>query len=136
MPIKLAPVPPDTDHATLCPVRDVMDRIGDRWSCLILLTLAHGTHRFTELQRAIGDISKRMLAQTLRTLEQDGYLTRKVHPVVPPMVEYALSPLGESLVGHIESLFRWADKHHDHVRKARKRYQPPGVPTPTKWAED
>jgi DNA-binding HxlR family transcriptional regulator len=133
MPIKLPPVQPGTDHARLCPVRDVLDRIGDRWSFLALLTLAHGTHRFTELNRAIGDVSKRMLAQTLRALEEDGFVTRTVHPTVPPKVEYELTRMGRSLVSQIEPLVKWADAHHDDVRKARKRYKPPPVPEPTPW---
>ena len=125
MEIKLAPVLPGTDHAKLCPVRDVLDRIGDRWSFLALLALAHGTLRFTELNRAIGDISKRMLAQTLRGLEADGYVGRKVHPSVPPKVEYRLTKLGESLVLQMKPLVIWAESHHAEVRKARKAYSPP-----------
>jgi len=80
--------------AERCPIRDVLDRVGDRWSLLALTTLEGGTLRFTALKRAIGDISQRMLAQTLRGLERDGYVTRTVHPTVPPKVEYALTPPG------------------------------------------
>lgn len=123
--IKLPPVLPGTDHARLCPVRDVLDRIGDRWSLLALLALAHGTLRFTELKRAIGDVSKRMLAQTLRGLERDGFVARKVYPCVPPKVEYRLTTLGESLVDRVESLVLWADENHGRVNKARKAYVPP-----------
>lgn len=135
MPIKLTPVPPGTEHARLCPVRDVLDRIGDRWSFLTLLILANGTHRFTELNRAIGDISKRVLAQTLRALEQDGFVKRRVYATVPPKVEYQLTTLGTSLVTQIEPLVEWADAHHEDVRKARKRYKPPAVAEPTRWDE-
>jgi DNA-binding HxlR family transcriptional regulator len=124
MSIKLPPVLPGTDHAKLCPVRDVLDHIGDRWSFLALLALAHGTHRFTELQRAIGDVSKRMLAETLRSLERDGFVTRKIYPSVPPKVEYTLTALGTSLVRQMEPLVTWADRHHTDVSKARKRYKP------------
>src|SRR3954470_4227323 len=108
-----------------CPIRSVLDRIGDQWSLLVLLTLGHGTHRFTELQRAIGDISKRVLAETLRKLERDGYISRKVYAVVPPKVEYRLRPLGESLVAQLRPLVEWANQHHDEVRKARTAYKAP-----------
>jgi len=123
--IFLPPVEPGSGHENRCPVRDVLDCIGDRWSLLTLLTLADGTMRFTELKRAIGDISQRMLAQTLRALERDGYVTREVHPTVPPKVEYTLTTLGESLLGKIRPLLRWADENHDRVRRARKSYVPP-----------
>ncbi len=108
-----------------CPVRDVLDCIGDRWSVLAILTLAGGTHRFTEIKRAIGDISQRMLAQTLRTLEREGYVSRKVYAVVPPRVEYRLTPLGRSLLQRIQTLVAWAERNHEHVRRARAAYTPP-----------
>jgi DNA-binding HxlR family transcriptional regulator len=76
-----------------CPVRDVLDRIGDKWSMLMIMTLAARPQRFSELHRAIRDISKRMLTQTLRDLERDGLITRHVFPTKPPSVEYCLSPL-------------------------------------------
>jgi DNA-binding HxlR family transcriptional regulator len=77
-----------------CPVRDVLDRIGDKWSTLILVTLANGPHRFSAVQHAIPDISKRMLTQTFRDLERDGLIARTVFPTRPPSVEYRLTPLG------------------------------------------
>ncbi len=80
-----------------CPVRDVLDRIGDKWSILMIMTLATRPRRFSELHRAIRDISKRMLTQTLRDLERDGLITRHVFPTKPPSVEYRLAPLGQSL---------------------------------------
>ncbi|HEY8996234.1 MAG TPA: helix-turn-helix domain-containing protein [Lacunisphaera sp.] len=123
--LSFPPVQPGSDHETHCPVRDVLDCIGDRWSLLALLALAEGTLRFTAVKRAIGDISQRMLAQTLRSLERDGYVTREVHPTVPPKVEYTLTPLGESLLTKVTPLIRWADENHDRVRKARKAYVPP-----------
>lgn len=127
MPAKLTlpPVVPGSGHETRCPVRDVLDCIGDRWSLLTLLALADGTLRFTEVKRAIGDISQRMLAQTLRALERDGYVTREVHASVPPKVEYTLTSLGESLLAEVTPLIHWAYEHHDRVRKARKAYVPP-----------
>src|ERR1700692_4981319 len=81
-----------------CPVRDVLDRIGDKWSILMIMTLATRPQRFSELHRAIRDISKRMLTQTLRDLGGDGRTTRHVFPTKPPSVEYCLSPLGQSLL--------------------------------------
>lgn len=123
--LSLPPVEPGSDVAERCPVRDVLDCIGDRWSLLTLSALAGGTLRFTELKRAIGDISQRMLAQTLRTLERDGYVTREVFPTIPPRVEYTLTDLGESLLAKLKPLIRWADENHARVRRARKAYTPP-----------
>lgn len=122
---ELTPSSPADGGAEDCPIRNVLDRIGDQWSLLVVLTLARGTHRFTELQRAIGDVSKRMLAETLRKLERDGYISRKVYPSVPPKVEYRLRPIGESLAAQLRPLVNWANEHHDEVRKARKSYRPP-----------
>jgi DNA-binding HxlR family transcriptional regulator len=123
MKLHFLPVQRGADHAKLCPVRDVLNCIGDRWSLLILLTLAQeGVLRFTALKRAIGDISQRMLAQTLRGLERDGYVTRKIYPTIPPQVEYRLTNLGESLLAKIEPLVGWADENHDRVREARESY--------------
>lgn len=123
--LSLPPVEPGSGREVRCPVRDVLDCIGDRWSLLTLLALRDGTLRFTELKRAIGDISQRMLAQTLRTLERDGYVTRAVHATVPPKVEYTLTDLGQSLLAQLEPLVRWANENHARVRKARKAYVPP-----------
>ncbi|MEO5915991.1 MAG: helix-turn-helix domain-containing protein [Luteolibacter sp.] len=125
MQLNFPPVEKGSDHALECPVRDVLDRIGDRWSLLVLATLSRGTMRFTVLKRAVGDISQRMLAQTLRTLEQDGLITRKVYPSIPPKVEYTLTGLGESLLEILVPLFHWAEKHHGEVKTARAAYVPP-----------
>lgn len=124
MTMKLPPVEPGTNHVERCPVRDVLDCIGDRWSLLTLLALSNGTLRFTAVKRAIGDISQRMLAQTLRTLERDGYIDREVYASVPPRVDYSLTPLGRSLLARIEPLIHWANENHANVRKARKAYRP------------
>lgn len=106
-----------------CPVRDVLDRIGDKWSVLIVLTLAGQPHRFGALRRAVSDISQRMLTQTLRDLQRDGFISRTVYPTVPPGVEYALTPLGESLLEPLQALVRWADARHGEVREARTRFE-------------
>lgn len=125
--MKLIPVTQGSDEAKHCPIRDVLDRIGDKWSLLILLTLSEGTLRFSVLRRAIGDISQRMLAQTLRSLECDGYIARKVYPTVPPKVEYSLTDLGKSLLEKITPLAEWAHAHHPVIQESRKNYVPPAT---------
>ncbi len=105
-----------------CPVRDVLDRIGDKWSTLILVTLANGPHRFSAVQRAIPDISKRMLTQTFRDLERDGMIVRTVFPTKPPSVEYRLTPLGETILEPLDVLVRWADRSHAAIKNARKAF--------------
>ncbi|SEM17908.1 transcriptional regulator, HxlR family [Pseudoxanthomonas sp. GM95] len=110
-------------YAALCPVRDVLDRLADRWSTLVLQALKETPLRFSVLQRRIDDVSKRMLAKTLRGLEEDGLITRTVFPSKPPAVEYALTPMGRSVLPHIEALVVWADTHHDAIRAARATYR-------------
>jgi len=111
--------PSKADFAPQCPIRDVLDRFGDRWSILILLTLSDGKMRFMELLRAIPDISQRMLAKSLRTLEEDGFVSRRVFPTVPPRVDYELTPMGESLMTQVRALVVWAKDHHDKIRESR-----------------
>jgi DNA-binding HxlR family transcriptional regulator len=105
-----------------CPVRDVLDRIGDKWSMLMIMALAMRPHRFSELHRAIRDISKRMLTQTLRDLERDGLITRHVFPTKPPSVEYRLAPLGQSLLDPMAGLIEWADRCYGDIHAARTRF--------------
>lgn len=105
-----------------CPVRDVLDRIGDQWSLLILLSLDDGTKRFNELMRVIGDVSKQMLSKTLKRLEQDGFVLRTLYPEVPPRVEYKLTPLGRSFLVPMKGLVNWADANHPTIREARMHY--------------
>jgi len=105
-----------------CPVRDVLDRIGDKWSTLVLVTLANGPYRFSAMQRAIPDISKRMLTQTLRDLERDGLIARTVFPTKPPSVEYRLTPLGTTILEPLAVLVRWADRSHAAIKNARLAY--------------
>lgn len=102
-----------------CPIRDVLDRIGDRWSLLVLDNLRDGGMRFSELKRSIEDISQRMLSQTLRRLDQDGLVVRTVTPTVPPRVDYALSAMGRSLMRPLASLIEWADRNHASIRASR-----------------
>jgi DNA-binding HxlR family transcriptional regulator len=114
------------EWAERCPIRDVLDRMGDRWSMLILFTLGdQGTLRFGALKAEISDISQRMLAQTLRRLEQDGLVSRTVYPTIPPRVDYALTTLGRSFLVPMNGLVRWAKAHHKQVHNARAAYVPP-----------
>ncbi|CAM5517996.1 hypothetical protein MAUB1S_08644 [Mycolicibacterium aubagnense] len=106
------------DHP--CPIRDVLDRIGDQWSLLVLEALGRKTMRFNELGREIDDISRQMLARTLRRLEEDGYISRAVFAEVPPRVEYALTALGRSFLGPLQVLTRWADENHGAICRSRK----------------
>lgn len=105
-----------------CPVRDVLDRVGDKWSALIVRALGQGPRRFGVLRREIEDISQRMLTETLRNLQRDGFLSRKVIPVTPPQVEYALTPLGHSLGAALGALSDWSSRNHDAIRAARHDY--------------
>ncbi|MEV6489842.1 helix-turn-helix domain-containing protein [Actinoplanes sp. NPDC051633] len=109
-------------YAKDCPSRQVLDRIGDTWSVLIVILLAGGPERYTTLQRKIDGISPKMLTQTLRALERDGLITRTVYAVVPPRVDYALTPLGESLLALVEALEKWAANHMGDVLAARASY--------------
>ena len=106
-----------------CPIRNILARISDKWSLLVIYTLNHTEHkvvRFKELQRKIPDISQKMLTVTLRTLEEDGYVTRTVYPEVPPRVEYALTERAMSLLPHIDALIGWAQDNMDAIIKDRK----------------
>jgi DNA-binding HxlR family transcriptional regulator len=105
-----------------CPVRDVVDHLGDKWSTLLLIALANGPLRFGALRRAVPDISQRMLTQTLRDLQRDGLIGRQVFPTKPPSVEYSLSPLGTSLLEPLAMLVGWAERHHAEIRAARARF--------------
>ena len=107
-----------------CPIRNILTRLCDKWSLLVIYTLnkaSKETVRFKELQREIPDISQKMLTVTLRTLEEDGYVTRTVYPEVPPRVEYALTPRTHSLHPHINALIKWALENKDAIIKDRKR---------------
>ncbi|GMB82097.1 helix-turn-helix domain-containing protein [Shinella zoogloeoides] len=105
-----------------CPVRDVLDSVGGKWTSLMILALADGPRRFSQLRRFIPDISQRMLTQTLRDLQRDGYLTRTVYPTQPPSVEYELTPLGHSFLALLRSLVQWSTGNHAAIRAARAAY--------------
>ncbi|CAM5661121.1 HxlR family transcriptional regulator [Streptomyces spiroverticillatus] len=109
-------------NAEACPVREVLDRVVGKWSVPILIAAAHGPIRFTELERSIDGISRRMLTLTLRNLERDGMLTRTVHPTVPPKVEYELTPVARELHVSLLALTGWAERHRVTVAEARAAY--------------
>ena len=105
-----------------CPTRQVLDRIGDKWTVLIIGLLEDGAKRFSELQRSIGGISQKMLTQTLRTMERNGLVSRKLYPEIPPRVEYTLTSLCETLCPTIIAIRDWAEEHIDEVTAAQVRY--------------
>ncbi|MGY3333936.1 DNA-binding HxlR family transcriptional regulator [Streptomyces filamentosus] len=102
-------------------IREVLDRVGDKWSLLLIAVLEPGPLRYTDLQRQVPGISQRMLTLTLRQLRQDGLITRTAYAEVPPRVEYALTPLGHGLHEIATSLVGWAAAHHDEIRENRAR---------------
>ncbi|HJR72883.1 MAG TPA: helix-turn-helix domain-containing protein [Luteimonas sp.] len=104
------------------PVREILSRVGDKWSILVIMLLSERAWRFNELKRSIEGMSQRMLTLTLRNLERDGLVTRTVYPTVPPSVEYALTPLGESLCGPVSALGRWAQENSPRIDSARDRF--------------
>ena len=108
--------------AASCPIRNVLDRIGGKWTVLILAALAARPRRFGALHRMVPDISKRMLTQTLRDLERDGLAIRHVFPTKPPSVEYRLAPLGRSVLQPLAALVAWAERHDAEIRRARARF--------------
>ncbi|MDQ0563491.1 DNA-binding HxlR family transcriptional regulator [Rhizobium mesoamericanum] len=128
---KASSVRRDVDLSSLdfnnCPVRDMMQQIGGKWSTLMLEALSRRPYRFGELRRMIPDISQRMLTQTLRDLQRDGYIEREVFPTKPPSVEYRMTDLGHSLYGTLALLLNWAEENHDLVRAARLRFDSAGV---------
>jgi DNA-binding HxlR family transcriptional regulator len=111
-------------YSGACPARELLDRIANKWTTLIVGTLseAGGPVRFTELRRSIGGISQKMLTQTLRDLERDGLVTRKVFPVIPPRVEYAVTPLGLTLREPLSALSAWTESHMAEVKAAQRQF--------------
>lgn len=109
-------------NSNCCPVRELLDRIGDTWSLLTVLNLGSGKQRFSNLKRSVNNISQRMLTQTLRHLERDGLVTRTVYPTNPPAVEYELTELGFSLLDSIRSLIEWAVINQQKIAAAREIY--------------
>jgi len=106
-----------------CPSRDVLKHVTSRWGVLLLVALMDGTHRFGELRRKVGGISEKMLAQTLQWLEQDGFVQRIAHPVVPPHVEYRLTPLGEQIGPKLGELAAWIEGNWEGIQAAQRQAQ-------------
>lgn len=113
--------------AVECPSRDILKHVTSRWGVLVLVALMEGTHRFSDLRRKIGAVSEKMLAQTLQQLEQDGFILRVSRPVVPPHVEYSLTPLGAGIGQRVEALTDWIETHLPKIVKAQQAAQKPGV---------
>jgi len=113
-------------YATTCPTRLVLDRIADKWAVLVLGLLGNGPVRFNRLRRQIEGISQKMLSQTLKSLERDGLVSRKVTPTVPVTVEYSITPLGETLSATVDNLRIWAETHIEKVLVAQQQYDAGG----------
>jgi DNA-binding HxlR family transcriptional regulator len=109
-------------YDSACPTRLILNRIADKWTVLVMILLESETKRFSHLQREIGGISQKMLTQTLRGLERDGLVTRKVHATVPPKVEYALTPLGHTLKDMLYAIKNWSEANINEVLTAQKSY--------------
>ncbi len=107
--------------AVECPSRNILKHVTSRWGVLVLVALMEGRHRFSDLRRKIGGVSEKMLAQTLQQLEQDGFIDRVSHPVVPPHVEYSLTPLGEDIGRQVESLTDWIETNLPKIVKAQRK---------------
>ena len=109
-----------------CPMRDILDRVGDKWSVLVVILLKDGRLRFSDLRRAVDGISQRMLTQTLRQLERDGLVERTAYPTVPLRVEYELTALGETLIEPLSALAGWAEAHRGRNFRSPRRLRLPG----------
>jgi DNA-binding HxlR family transcriptional regulator len=110
--------------STQCPSREILNHVTSRWGVLVLSALMDGTHRFSELRRKIDGVSEKMLAQTLQQLELDGFVDRVSYPVVPPHVEYSLTPLGQQIGAQVDSLVDWIETNLPKIMKAQQARQP------------
>jgi DNA-binding HxlR family transcriptional regulator len=117
---------PPNVYSETCPTRQVLDLIADKWTTLVIGLLEDEPKRFSQIQRRIEGISQKMLTQTLRGLERDGLITRRVYAEVPPRVEYALTPLGASLSGLLAGLRNWAETNIGDITAAQEQYDNPG----------
>jgi DNA-binding HxlR family transcriptional regulator len=127
------PVPVAAAEYEQCPATDVLHRIGDKWTVLLVVLLGNRPYRFNELHRAIEGISQRMLTRTLRVLEQDGIVRRTVFPTVPPSVEYSVTELGRSLLVPLSAVADWAVEHHAEIVAARQSMRSPAGPAHSQY---
>lgn len=104
----------------MCPSREVLSHVTSRWGVLVLVVLLGGTHRFSQLRKEVGGVSEKMLAQTLEALASDGFVLRTALPVIPPHVEYSLTPLGQEVAERLEVLVDWIEDNFSRIRAARK----------------
>jgi len=119
--------PPVTDPKLDALVREIIERVADKWTMLVLEVLeVHGTVRFTRLGELVGDVSQKMLTKTVRQMERDGLVTRTVYPVIPPRVEYKLTELGRSLGAAFCGVWIWAEEHWEEIERARKTFAEAG----------
>ena len=114
--------PSHLEHPECRAISDVLQRVGDKWTVLVVSQLGDGKMRFNELRRSIGNISQKMLTSTLRDLEQDGFVTRTVYPTIPPRVDYELTELGRDLLTPVHGLILWAKANRERMESARERY--------------
>lgn len=114
--------PSHLEHPECRAISDVLQRVGDKWTVLVVSQLGDGKMRFNELRRSIGNISQKMLTSTLRDLEQDGFVTRTVYPTIPPRVDYELTELGRDLLTPVHGLILWAKANRKRMESARERY--------------
>lgn len=131
--MKTPPLPVETDapsvrpvrgdvFATPCPSREILAHVSSRWGVLILVSLLDGTHRFSELRRRMGGVSEKMLAQSLKALVEDGFVWRVSYPVVPPFVEYSLTPMGHEVAQRVAALKDWIETNLDRVLDSRRQH--------------
>lgn len=111
-----------------CPSRDVLKHVTSRWGVLVLIILVDGVHRFSDLRRKIGGVSEKMLAQTLQGLEGDGFVARHSLPVVPPHVEYRLTPLGQEVATHVQVLADWIEERLPEIMQFRREQEAKRIP--------
>lgn len=116
------PKPVQDVNQPMCPSRLVLEHVTSRWGVLVLAALLERSYRFSELRRTIGGVSEKMLAQTLQTLERDGFVHRDAKPVIPPRVDYSLTPLGAEAAEQVWALARWTERQVDAVQSAREAY--------------
>jgi len=114
-----------------CPERAILEHVTSTWGVLVLIELLNGTLRFGELRRRIGGVSEKMLTQTLRTLERDGFVRRRARPVIPPHVDYDLTPLGADVAAHVHTLATWTARHAPAVTAAQHAYDAARLPART-----